>query len=306
MKGSQYDVSNIPENEKIFLENPDGVVVCPEYWCMKDNIPLSSTQLEDEKCPVCGNKIRKTDKEDPRTHTVIKREEGFKYPGFIDYKSPGTGKEMPCCYKKPQKGKILEEDKYYITGEAKDVKSLRLSFISESILNSLNLIESYDILKTTKRIQSGMSGYFRVGIGIPSDTIPTLLNIRTKIPDPKDAISSVIQCSFFRSWNRLEDETDEIISSLKKVWKSEDTLNHVAKIIAGIQSAFEKNELTFLDNLEYTCVCLQIDVFRIIGNSLACMFYTPIVRPRSRGIILLDKTVISFVNTTIVTGKQMI
>ena len=48
--------------------------------------------------------------------------------------------------------------------------------------------------------------------------------------------------------------------------------------------------MTALQELEYSALALQCDVFRIHldAGTLGCMFYAPMVRPRSRGIIVLQ------------------
>ena len=64
----------------------------------------------------------------------------------------------------------------------------------------------------------------------------------------------------------------------------------LAKIISGIDEAFHKKELSPIEELEYSALALNCDVFRIYLDSaeLGCMFYAPMVRPRSRGIVVLQ------------------
>ena len=125
----EYDPREyLPSNKMVDLENPTGIVICPEYWCMYDRIPLQETQLVMKDgvlvCPVCAGKLRdaKDTKTDIREFPVIRRTKGFVYPGMMEYTSPANGKNMPCCYKTPRVRKIKsdeKEDKYYILGETK-------------------------------------------------------------------------------------------------------------------------------------------------------------------------------------------
>jgi hypothetical protein len=111
-----------------------------------------------------------------------------------------------------------------------------------------------------------------------------------------------------RSWSRPATDTYKHTAHVKNALKlispfdeDELALENVSSIICGIDDAFEKNELTRLENLEYSAIVLDCDVFRIFTetNTLGCMFYVPMVRPRSRGIIVLqdddDIDILSFV-----------
>lgn len=292
----------LPPEKMETTESPDGLIICPEYWCMEDEIPLTEDQLEKEngeiRCPLCGKQLRTSESDDPREYTVIKREEGYNYPGFKKDKFfKNTGKNMPCCFKTSQKKKVdkSEDNKYYINRENKvSIKEFQLAFLPQPLLDLLDIDEKYDILRKLKRISNGMSGYFRVGIGKPSETLPTFLGLNTKITRPRDSIDSVLKCSFFRSFKRLGDShLESIESNLRKIhpYDKEDSLRvHLAKIVSGIDEAFEKKELSVLEELEYSAIVLQCDIFRVFtdANTVGCIFYSPIVRPRSRGIVVLQ------------------
>jgi hypothetical protein len=300
---SPYDPRTYLEPEKMeTTENPDGLIICPEYWCMKDNIPLTEDQLEKEdgevRCPVCGKQLRTSDSDDPREYTVIKRIEGYNYPGFKkDAIFKSTGKNMPCCYKTSQKKKVekSEDNKYYINREDKaSIKDFQLAFLPQELLSLLNISEKYDILRKLKRISNGMSGYFRVGLGRPSETLSDLLGLKIKIEKPRNAIDSVLKCSFFRTFKKLgESHLQSIEASLRKIppYDNDDYLRaNLAKRISGIDEAFENNQLSVLEELEYSAIVLQCDLFRVFteSNTVGCVFYSPMVRPRTRGIIVLQ------------------
>ena len=60
----EYDPRlNLEDDKKIELEDPNGLMICPEYWCMYDKIPLEKSQLVEIKgslcCPKCSNVMKK-------------------------------------------------------------------------------------------------------------------------------------------------------------------------------------------------------------------------------------------------------
>jgi hypothetical protein len=301
--GEYYDPRTyLPESKMLETKEPDGLIVCPEYWCMHDQIVLTEDQLEKEdgelKCPVCGRKLRVTDTEDPREYSVIQRKEGFVYPHFSDYESPKNKRLTPCCLKTARKEKAGDDvpDKYYVNREnIVGLKELRLAFLSKDLIKSLQINETYELLLgPVKRLNNGMSGFFRIGIGRPSETIPEILDLKTKIPSPLESVETILKCSFLRTWKRPNNShLQEIDNALKKIppYTSDETVrSNLAHIISGIHSAYQKKELSILEELEYVCLFLQCDIFRIHtnANTLGCIFYSPIVRPRSRGIVILQ------------------
>ena len=304
LKDTEYTPRNNKDASKhVDVENPDGTIVCPEYWCMRDQIPLQESQLENEdgelRCPVCHGALQKRSSDNPRDYPLVKRESGFVYPGFTEYKSPKNSKHMPCCFKtsheKKNKGETkAEADIYYVKGETKtELEYPRIAFLSESIISSLNIHEKYELLQgTSRRLQGAMSGFFRVGLGHSSENLGKFLDIKTAIKPPRDSIDTILKCSFLRTWKVVgTTHLDSIIASLKRLgYTDELVLENLSKLISGIDHAFEKKELTELQELEYSALSLQCDVFRIFldTSSLGCMFYTPIIRPRSRGIIVLQ------------------
>ena len=308
MEGEYYDPRTyLPESKMLETKDPDGLIICPEYWCIRDQIPLTEDQLviEDGElaCPVCGKKLRKTDTEDPREFSVVQRKEGFVYPHFSDYMSPKNKRLTPCCLKNPRKEKATDDtpDKYYVNRETiVGLKELRLAFLSQDLIKSLQISETYELLSgPVKRLNNGMSGFFRIGVGRPSDTIPEILSLKTKIPPPIESVETVLKCSFLRTWKRLNNShLQEIDNALKRIppYNADDAVrSNLARIISGIHDAYQKKELSILEELEYVCLFLQCDIFRIHtnANTLGCLFYSPIVKPRTRGIVILqvEKTI---------------
>jgi hypothetical protein len=304
IKGTPYDVKNseTPDEKLIDIENPDGTVVCPDYWCMRDQVPLSDSQVIKEdgeiRCPVCNGKLQTRTTDNPRDFPLIKRESGFIYPGYIDYKSPRNGRPMPCCFKKSrvkknEKTEKATEDKYYVLGVEKAAKVERIAFLPTNIIQSLRIAEKYESFKEggVRRLMSPNKGYFRTGIGNASETLPGFLGLKIKIPSPRESIETVLKCSFLSTWRKTgTTHLEAIETDIAKINKETLVQKELAKIISGIDEAFHKKQLTALEELEYAALALQCDIFRIHTetSSLACMFYAPMVRPRSRGIIVLQ------------------
>ena len=288
LNGTPYDPRTYLDPKQMMnVEDPNGIVICPEYWCIQDEIPLQENQLLNDdgfqKCPKCKGKVKEKLTQNPQEYTVIKRDKAFQYPKLTKYKSPTNGRIMPCCYK-TSKGDIkkeIPEDKYYILGETKNaVPALRLSFIASDMLNSLHMVETYESFSTQARIQSAMSGFFRVGLGHPSETLPTLLGLDTKLKSPIENPNVTKKCSFFTTWMKLGEGSDEL-----------------EKRISGINTAYEQKELTILQELEFAALSLQCDIFRISNtNMMECFFQTRMNRSKSRGILVVQEdSVVSFV-----------
>lgn len=302
VEGTPYDPRALPDDRRIDLQDPNGVVICPEYWCSKDEVPLTNDQLEvvdgEKVCPFCGGKIRRSDKDDVREYPVYKRKDGFIYPGFLDekYKSAKTGKLKPCCKQVPMKPeKTKTDDKYYIVLEGKEVKELRTSYLKQSLLDSLNIKQDYEIFKkSNNRISNGMGGFFRIGLGDPLKNLPNLLGLPTKLPSPHEVPELTLKCSFVRSWDAPGDKYAYVVNnSLQKVSpydKNNLVRQSLSKIISGISEAYEKKQLSKLQEIEYVAVVLQIDIFRLFvkTNTLGCFLYSQMVKPRTRGIVLLQ------------------
>lgn len=300
ISGKPYDPRNYPEKKLLPIDDPPGLVLCPDYWCMTDEIPLSESQLEEKNgeltCPVCHGKIRdpKDTKTDIIEFSVLKRKEGFSYPKFKN-----DEKNIPCCYKTPREIKIQtkqveDQGKYYIMNETKtDILSFRLAYLSKELLKSLQIKEKYELSKSSNRIQSGMSGYFRVGLQKPSQELPELLQIDKTVLSPRFSISSILRCAFISTWSSLSDKySKEIEEKLDMKPFSENQLakKTMAKIISSISEVFEEGKLNQIYELEYSAIVLKIDLFRIniLDNTISCSFFTPQTVLGKRGIIILQ------------------
>lgn len=308
LDNTPYDVTEyLKEDQIVDLENPDGKLVCPEYWCMRDQIPLQESQIDHTsgvaRCPVCKGKLMTSANDNPREFPLIKRQTGFVYPGFVNYKSPKTGKFLPCCFQKSRASKnkkvgeeTEEQDKYYIIGETKTgLKPLRNALLTKEFIDSLRIPETYEtIVGKTRRLASGMSGFFRVGLGHPKETLSTLLlGKNVVIPSPRESIETTLKCSFLRTWAQPSDTyAKEIENELKKNTEFQDTFvrENLARLISGIDEAYSKKQLSKIQELEYCALALNCDIFRVDveTNSMKCMFYAPMTRPRTRGILVLE------------------
>jgi hypothetical protein len=267
ISGTPYDIKDgkYTEEQLLDTENPSGTFLCPEYWCMKDQIPLQDSQLDKEegeiRCPVCHGKLQTRSTDNPRTHPLIKRETGFLYPGFKDYKSPRNGRQMPCCFKKPRT-KVADkkqDDKYYVLNEDKSIDAERIAFLPKKILESLAITETYEMFSsgTVRRLMSPNKGYFRAGLGHPSETLPAYLGIKTKIPSPRESIATAIKCSFVHTWKRLGDKhLDHIVNEIQKLpeFSCDFVIEGLAKIISGMDEAFRNKEMSPIEELEYSAL----------------------------------------------------
>lgn len=307
VEGTEHDPRTYMSDAQIAdLENPSGKLICPEFWCMKDQIPLQESQLDHSteftRCPVCKGKLQTDGTDDPREFPLVKRETGFIYPGYVDYKSSRNGKNLPCCFRKAQtkKNEKIEnetEDKYYILSETKTgIQQYRNAFLPAKLVSSLMISEPYELMQgKTRRLTGGTSGFFRVGMGRPSETLASFLSLKTKIPSPRESVETTLKCSFLRRWIHPSDEhaqqIDTALKSISPFEKDDLVRENLARLIAGVDVAYRKQELTILEELEYCALALQCDIFRIFleTNTLGCMFYAPMVRPRKQGIIILQR-----------------
>lgn len=306
---SEFNPLETYDDAKILqTENPDGIFLCPEYWCVIDKIPLTETQLVEGKCPVCGGKLREAkSKASIAEYPVLKRDKSFAFPGELKDKS-SNGKSIPCCYQRPQKTRVSKlipvapnrTEQFYILGETKmGLQPMRFAYIHPETLKALELTDNiYDTIKRDQnRIQAGQSGIFRVGVGRPSETLPTTLGLPPVKP-PIENIQATLKCSFFRSWNKPSENPPE---DLAKMFSNE---VQIAKIIHGIQLAYESKELSVLNELEFVCLSLNCDFFRLIvkpdgSTSVGCMFAGGFLKSMKRAIAVMfheeDPTTVDYI-----------
>lgn len=296
---------NMKPEQILQWEEPEGIVACPDYWCMYDKIPLKKDQLVDGKaCPVCGGKVRSlTDsKADVREFSVIPRTKGFSFAGYSKNPpiSPANQKELPCCFRTEHKPKTLstdaQEGKYYINREIKtDLEELRLAYIPQELLDVLDIQTDYTYFKKNgSRIPTGFSAFFRVGLGRSSETIPKLFD-SDSVPEPRHAVQVALNCSFLHSWmtpasEHLEEIEEQLLD--KKPFDTDElSRKKVATIISGMSKAFREGTMTPLQEVEYTCIFLGIDIYRVFlhSGSMGCVFYSEQVDGKNAIILLQDK-----------------
>lgn len=288
--GPEYNYTGVADNEKLELTDPAGTVICPPYWCIRDELPLREDQLlakEDGElhCPVCDGKVRTTDDLDTLEYTVIKRDAAAKYPDYIKSLSTINKRKIPCCFQTPRSStEILapkEEATYVLDSSSANVPGLRFAYLSEELAEQLGVKTNYAKSVKKGRIGSGESDVFRVGIGRPSKTLPTLLNDKSPILRPRDARENLLQCSFFRTWkDRKEGDTQ------------------IDRIVNSIDAAYQKGELGMLEELEYVTTFLKAEVIRVDTESgqVTCGFWSDMGGATSRTIALLGNTVLAQVN----------
>lgn len=285
--GPEYDYANVGETEKLELRDPDGTVICPPYWCIRDEIPLREDQLvtkeyDDElHCPVCDGNLRTRDDLDTLEYTVIKRDTAAKYPDYIKSLSTINKRRIPCCFQTPRSTtEILapkEEATYVLDSTSVNVPGLRFAYLSDDLAQRIGIKTNYAKSVKKGRIGSGETDVFRVGLGRPSKTLPILLNDKTPILRPREAKDNILQCSFFRTWkDRREGE------------------NPIDRIVNSIDAAYQKGELGILEELEYATTFLKCEVIRvdIEAGQVMCGFGLDSGGATSRTIALLGNSVL--------------
>ncbi len=288
--GPDYDFSGVPANERLELTDPAGTVICPPYWCMRDEIPLREDQLVtggdgEQRCPVCAGKVRTADNLDTVEFPVIKRDAVAKYPDYIKQVSGINKRKIPCCFQTPMSStEVLapkEEATYVLDASTASVPPLRLAYLSAELADRLSIKTSYATTVKKGRIGAEEKDIFRVGLGRPSKTLPTILNDKTPIARPRDAKDNLLQCSFFRTWKgRGAGDTE------------------VDRIVSSIDHAYQHGELSLLEELEYVTSFLKCEVIRVdmASGQVICGFWSESVGASSRTIVLLDTTVLAQVH----------
>ena len=285
--GATYDFSGVPELERLDLTDPAGTVVCPPYWCMRDEAPLREDQLVVDAegaahCPLCDGKVRTSDSLDTTEYPVIKRDAMAKFPDYIKQVSTLNKRKIPCCFQTPRATtEVLapkEEATYVLDASSTTVSGLRFAYLTPELAEQLSVTTHYATTVKKGRLGSGETDIFRVGLGRPSKTLPVLLNDKTPILRPRDARENLLHCSFFRSWKgRGAGDTE------------------IDRIVASVDQAYQTGGLSLLDELEYVTSFLTCEVIRvdIASGQVVCGFWSESVGASSRTIVLLDTTILA-------------
>jgi len=94
--------------------------VCPKYWCLKTNAPMSE---EDIKSGKCGKEIPRNASRVPKGHYYYKfKDESV--PGFITGKH-SKGHCLPCCFKRDWDSSYMVERRKECESSTKVSKSLK-------------------------------------------------------------------------------------------------------------------------------------------------------------------------------------
>ena len=292
-KDTPYSTDAYPDAEKLTI--PTGTTVCPDFWCMKDEIPLRKEQLVDNKCPVCHGRVR-----DPKSiesvseAPVVARDTEYKYPRFLDVPSTKNGQHMPCCYKNAKVARLLAPavptDPFYILGEIKKLPALRLAYIPEELARRLRLnVSNYKAIRSDgNRLKDRAQGVFRVGLGRPSKTLTTILGI--DIPRPKDSILKLFQCQFVRTWRTPQEDDGTIGAQLVPYIPDTLARERMARLISGVDAAWEAGELSQIQELEYIAIVTGTPMYRINVETytVSCGLWTQYFATGKQAIALLD------------------
>jgi hypothetical protein len=289
--GDTYNYSKAPSSETLDLVDPDGTVICPPYWCMRDELPLTETQLKQEDdgelhCPKCGGKVRgMDDKSDPLEFTVIKRDTSAKYPGYIKNVSTINKRKIPCCYQVPRASvevlNVKEEDSYVrredtgMSENTEPLASMRMAYLPKTFADQLKVTTSYETTIKKGRIGPSETDIFRIGLGRPSKTLPALFGDKTVIKSPNDdevSRTNTKRCSFFSTWSASVGEG-----------------SRTEAILASIDEAYSTGRMEPLHELEYVTTYLKCEVILVHMKSaqVLCGFWSDILGANSRTIAVL-------------------
>jgi Asp-tRNA(Asn)/Glu-tRNA(Gln) amidotransferase C subunit len=285
--GTDYDFSTRPPLERLSVEDPAGTILCPPYWCMRDEAPLLVEQLVskaggDMQCPLCGGKVRTSDSQSVTEYPVIKRDTAAKFPDFIKQASTINKRKIPCCFQTPRSvAEVLAspaDSNYILDASIHSVPALRVSFLPSDLAEQLGLTTSYARTVKKGQLQPGERDMFRIGLGRPSKTLPVILDDKTPIRRPRESRENLLRCSFFRRWKgrgQGESELDKIVSS--------------------IDQAYQAGDLPFLDELEYVTSFLLCEVIRVDveTSEVICGFWSDAVGASSRTIVVMGTTIVS-------------
>lgn len=276
---TQLYYASAPETEKLELVNEAGetaIAICPEYWCFTDKVPLADSDLVrndagDPLCPLCRGALN-NGKQDLKERPLIRRRDTkntAKYPGFSKTLS-SSGKPQPTCYKTVQNthARVLApaepdatKDIYYVMQAVKKLGASRIGKLPPGLVATgvfPSALTTYaTALKDDARLLEGKPVLLRVGLGRPSATLPTLLNDPRVIDPPSMRPELVRKCSFYRTWRDIG---------------SGGTLD--ARILSGIQKAYETQGLSILQEVEYIAKLLRVRVLLLNqeGTQVLCGF----------------------------------
>jgi hypothetical protein len=288
-KLAEYDPRTEGRSKAMEVKDPDGLIVCPEYWCTIDRIPLKKDQLVDNTCPVCSGKVRSNDKavektQDKTEFPVIQRDASSAFPGFVKYKSGTGNKQIPCCFTGSQEYKPMlanvapkPAELFYVLGDTKSrLDGLRLAYVPQNIGKIAHLKLDYSTtIDSGNRIHSGNSGFFRAGIGRSSETLSKVLGMNVNVREPSENADIVQRCSFFRTWKLADsDENDKLDAR-----------------VSSISKAFRENAMTPLEELEYSALVLNCMLYVLYVGSesvtTGCFMNIGAVRDVKRAVVVL-------------------
>jgi len=304
MKDGEYDPQKGDSSKILDVKDPDGHVICPEFWCTFDRIPLSADQIGDDKqCPVCKGKVRSLDKavektQDPIEFPVIQRDSTIVFPGFVKYKSKKNDRPIPCCFTTAQTTRVsaprgesaaaAASEAYYILGESKTrLGPLRLGYIPRQVSKILDIPSNYvENIAAGNRLQAGQSGMYRVGIGRPSETLPQMLQFPVAIKPPIENVGVTMRCSFFRTWKSNDEVGNPAIIPTQYAHREQ-----LAGRVASIDKAYKDKTLSVLEELEYAVLSLDCQLFVLYVSSdrvdMGCFMQIGAVRNTNRAIAVM-------------------
>lgn len=156
----------------------NNVYLCPDYFCLRDEIPLQKTDLINGRCPICKGKIipnelpaKKIKALDRREFTLFERNASMPFPKYLKKKLTPTGLRMPCCQKTSTKlnTDAMDSKKDYIMGPEKwPILDGRLGMLPYAVSDWLGLDVGAKMEADSQRLlRRGTRALLRVGMPEP-------------------------------------------------------------------------------------------------------------------------------------------
>lgn len=157
-------------------EAKTNVYVCPDFFCVKDALPLMKEDLVDDRCPVCGGQIipklaaAAIRKLDFQVWTLLTRDTAAKFPQFR--KMNPRGLKLPCCFKlqHSEDKKVLGAEAYeYVLSEDRfPLEPGRMGVLPIKIQDWLGIDSSVGLTEGSIRVvKKNARVLLRVGVGAP-------------------------------------------------------------------------------------------------------------------------------------------
>lgn len=247
--------------------------ICPDYFCIRDEIPLMEKDLlkvDGKKvCPKCNGQIipdlpaSKQHKLDYSVYTLVESGKDFKYPRFVKktMDSDLFDSPLPCCYisakeekdtpARPKKDEtanyILQEDRFPLPSD-----QLRFGLLPAVVDNYLGLNSSSNFVKDGHIMKPGTTTLLRKSVAQPV-IMNTLHEIQGKKSEFLEDIRNFMSLSngnlirlYGKNWQRASEDQRKQFG----IWAETNSYESDDKYMFRIWSAWkEYTTRVFADDL---------------------------------------------------------